>query len=118
MTWIDLAVSLSLHKDACIAVWLDVDIGEDAAQHPVSSDIQVNRLHSHAACSETFLTFVLGCRQAPSYGPCTYYESSTNSLTMLPLSSHRHARRNETHARRFVYPLVLASVVLPQLQQP
>lgn len=29
VTWIGLAVSLSLHKDACIAVWLDVDIGED-----------------------------------------------------------------------------------------
>lgn len=33
MTWIDLAVSLSLHKDACIAVWLDIGIGEPS---PVS----------------------------------------------------------------------------------
>lgn len=29
VTWIDLAISLSLHEDACIAVWLDVDIGMD-----------------------------------------------------------------------------------------
>ncbi|CAM9526160.1 unnamed protein product [Pylaiella littoralis] len=27
VTWINLAVSLSLHEDACIAVWLDVAIG-------------------------------------------------------------------------------------------
>ena len=34
VTWIDLAVSLSLHKDACIAVWLDVDIGKSACPPP------------------------------------------------------------------------------------
>ncbi len=28
VTWIDLAISLSLHKDACIAVWLDIDLGK------------------------------------------------------------------------------------------
>ncbi|CBJ25871.1 conserved unknown protein [Ectocarpus siliculosus] len=31
VTWLDLAVSLSLHKDACIAVWLDIPIGSDGA---------------------------------------------------------------------------------------
>ncbi|CAM9351427.1 unnamed protein product, partial [Hapterophycus canaliculatus] len=37
VTWIDLAVSLSLHQDACIAVWLDipVDICRDRVQRRV-----------------------------------------------------------------------------------
>ncbi|CAM9785592.1 unnamed protein product [Ectocarpus sp. 4 AP-2014] len=37
VTWLDLAVSLSLHKDACIAVWLDIPI--DVCQGRVQSRV-------------------------------------------------------------------------------
>ncbi|CAM9260119.1 unnamed protein product [Ectocarpus sp. 12 AP-2014] len=37
VTWLDLAVSLSLHKDACIAVWLDIPV--DVCQGRVQSRV-------------------------------------------------------------------------------
>ncbi|CAM9517294.1 unnamed protein product [Ectocarpus fasciculatus] len=37
VTWLDLAVSISLHKDACIAVWLDIPI--DVCQGRVQSRV-------------------------------------------------------------------------------
>lgn len=33
VTWTNLALSASLPRDACIAVWLDTEIGEDKARH-------------------------------------------------------------------------------------
>lgn len=39
VTWINLAVSFSLHEDACIAVWLDMTIGKDAASPDPSTVI-------------------------------------------------------------------------------